>query len=106
MKLNGKEENVVRVVAKAWLDVLEKSLMLGLLNYIASKYNIFLLEVIYYISYIFFYQYISETLNKIDFNFFPNKSKKFKFRANLVISFIITCTVLTLSFWVISNYRN
>lgn len=77
--VNGKEENINIVIAKAWFYLIEISTITGIIRYASEKYNLLALKIIYWISFYLSYNLITETIKCTDFNFFLKKTKKSNF---------------------------
>jgi len=88
-------------IFNGWFRVLEIALIIGAIKYIADIRDNILLKVVFWISWVFFYQYIISVFNTINFDLLPERYKGFQNKLNIVIGNILAAVIIFLMYIVI-----
>jgi len=90
-------------IFNGWFRILEISLIIGAIKYIADIKDNILLRIVFWISWFFFYQYIISVFSTINFDLLPEKYKDLQNKFNIVISHILAIVIIFLMYVVIIN---
>jgi len=88
-------------IFNSWFRILEISLIIGAIKYIADIRDNILLKVVFWISWVFFYQYIISVFNTINFDLLSERYKGFQNKLNIVIGNILAAVIIFLMYIVI-----
>jgi len=103
MLVNGKYKDVWGVLFDGWFRILEIALIIGIVKHFADSTGNVLLKVIFWISWVIFYQNIYTILCEgIEYDILPKKYRHLQKRFNLIAGSILNALIIVFMYVVIS----